>query len=387
MMKMRGMMAAAIAAAAVSGLSEKVAAQSRWDLPSAGWPAARCVSVSNYLVFPCGNLDLFLTARVPMAGLVRCCSTLSFTTSDTVTVGADCKFTSCGAEWAVKVQASHTFSTSDVYDGASPCGCVQLYYEQQFRVRKQRTVYTHCPSTFYNPGAAPTTWTEERIIKDKVPEGGTPKPYYYQNPAGCPGCTNGRPNNPATPAPRLWDPNIPGGFPSQIPNARPQPETVPWDPNVHGPVNFDSAMATNGSDTQVTIDLQDAWKPREISSVLSLNLFECGWIIQSLEELRATPTNAGDMSRVEVLIADGVRLTGKLADVSAALLKYADAMVNATSYGDFNNDGNRDVSDVQLLQDQMLTGEETSVLRLYDVNGDGVVNQDDLTKWYELVGL
>lgn len=387
MLYVRNALAVALATTVLSGFAGKAEAQTRWDLPSTGWPAARCIAVSNYLVFPCGDLDLFLTARVPMEGQVRCCTALRFTTAETLKVGAECKFKACGAEWTVKVEGSHTFSTDDIYDAHVPCGCVQVYYEQGYRVRKQRTVYTHCPSTYYNPGAAPTTWTEERIIKDKVPNSGSPKPYYYQSTTGCPSCTDGVPNNSATPRPAAYDPNIPGGFPAAIPNARPQPETIPWNPGVHGPVNFDSAMAPSGADKQVTIDLAEAWKPREIGSVISLNLFECGWIIQSLQELRAIPTNAGDKTYVEVFVAPGVRLTGTLSAVAGDLLKYANAMVNAKAYGDFNGDGNRDSDDLDMLEGEILQPSEVAKSRVFDVNGDGEVDTSDVTKWLELVGL
>ena len=164
---------AILAVVAVAAPTSTVRAQpGYWEFPTDNWPSSRCIVVSNLVVpLECGDMNMFLTARTPIAGQIKCCSKLDFQSAETVALGADCKFKLCGAEWTVKIDGSHTFTTNDLFDRHVPCGCVQVYWEQQFRVRKMRKAYRRCINNYVYPNSFQTwdTWTEERILKDKVP--------------------------------------------------------------------------------------------------------------------------------------------------------------------------------------------------------------------------
>lgn len=132
--------------------------------------------------------------------------------------------------------------------------------------------------------------------------------------------------------------------------------------------------------------MTEFFEQRGIASTLDLNLFEIRSIVQELRYTNAMPPVAGSPSlRATIIMGASMRLDGRAGSLEAKLRKTAMYMVASSSYGDFNQDGQRDGDDIILLQDAILRGNlKMSENRLFDIDGDGSVTQDDLATWLRL---
>jgi hypothetical protein len=379
----RGSKTTATLAAALSLLTAgRAMAQGRWDMPSwQGWNERYCTRVvvnSQVIPLDCGDTAQFLQKWwVPTFGGgagTGCCSAIQVTTGTKWSVSAESSFTICGAAQKIKGDFGGDWSLTTTYSDHVPCGCAQIVWEQDYLTYKQRRTYADCTGS----------WNEDTVIIKKVPNGGRWRPYYYAPATPCQGCTtaNTKPGQPNAPA---YNPNsTPPGFPPQTPGNLPQPPSRTWDPAVDGPPDFDGLLPANGTGKQATFSVVESFTPRKIESSMALTLYECRMIVLGINDLRAAPHLLGDQSWVRVEIADGVSMQGGLATLVSGIVKYADGMVNGKDYGDFNKDGLRNATDYSMLLDAIQTPLDMPEQRWYDLDGDGLVDQKDATKWAEL---
>ncbi|MDP1661047.1 MAG: dockerin type I repeat-containing protein [Phycisphaerales bacterium] len=378
----RGRMIMALAAGVVPLLAGQALAQTRWDIGGwDGWANRFCTRVmvnSQVIPLDCGDTAQFLQKWwVPTfagGGGGNCCSSFSITTGTKWNIGVESSFTICGAVQKIKGDFGGEWSLSTTYSDHIPCGCGQIIWEQDYLTYKTRRTWADCTGS----------WNEDAVVIKKIPNGGRWRPYYYAPATPCQGCTtaNTLPGVPNAPA---YNPNlVPSGFPLQTPGNLPQPPSRPWNPEVDGTPDFDGLLPPNGKDKQATFSVAESFKARKIESSMALTLYECRMIVLGISDLRAAPHLLGDQSWVRVEIAEGVSMQGGLSTLVSGIIKYADGMVNGKDYGDFNKDGVRDATDYSMLLDAIQTPLDMPEQRWYDLDGDGLVDQNDATKWAEL---
>ncbi len=359
-------------------------AQSRWDIPNwADWTNSRCVrGIDTAVMMPCGDFGQFLVTEMAIPGRQVCCGSITIESGQSLHVEGGIEYTACGGTFTLNLNWTQTQSFSTTFDGAFPCGCVQVMVQHDWRIQEFVRDYERC-----YPSGREERWTERRRVVDQLPNGTRLVPHYFTRvPSECLDCTpQGRPRNPSETPARGWDPLLPYGFPTTLPNARPRPEAIPWDINIHGPLRSSNDVFPDGRNKQLTIDMSAWGVARGIDSPLSMTLYERAEVYRSINEARQSPLLWGDKTAVRVVIARGVELTGSLGKLSSSLIASSCALVNSPTYGDFNGDEARDEADLALLVLHVNANESPADSRLFDVNGDGAVDELDVQKWCELV--
>lgn len=371
-----------LAAMSVAGLCTEAMAQRRWLTDeSPNWNLPRCYSYEAYMLFPCGDQIMYLRARVPVTTRF-CCSPLTINAGAELSGEGQVGYSACGFSGSFKVSAKTTASVSMTFSQAQHCGRVQVFIEQGYTVKKVLKTLQTCW-----PDGTSEFFTETRTVEDMIIGDLTIVPYFYTaDPNPCPGCgSNGRPVNPSTPADTGWDPSLPHGFPILQPSGRPQPEAVPWDIDTMGPPPSSMAIASDGGKMQTTIDMSDWGKRRGIDSVYSLTLYECFEVHRALTESYSEPYGCGPMTRARVVVVGDAEFVGPIMHLCDGLRRYAEGMVNSPSYGDFDQNGVRDLQDLEILYNHIAAIETPQESRPYDIDGDGKVDDADAAKWLDLV--
>jgi hypothetical protein len=323
-----------------------------------------------------------LDVRKPL-GEIKCCGPITITAGTQTSGDVDASFTVCGIATSLKFGKKKTSGDSITFSNAAQCGCVQVFYRQSYRLFNQRTIYKLCWPWTNRPDE---TYSETKEFVEEIPGSGVVVPYFFTlvpNECGCQ--SDGRPNNPSTPSDPAWNPDLPHGFPTLAPTGLPVPEAVPWDVDTHGPVVVSLDLDPESSLRQMRIDMSEWGNNRDIASFESLTLFECFEIHRALHECYDAPYNCRPISGVNIKVSNALSLSGTLESVQNEIREYASHLVNSGVYGDFNGDLQLNSDDLELLQYHVENVVPVSQSRLYDVDGDGIVDDADVEKWLDVL--
>lgn len=308
---------------------------------------------------------------MPLKGFTAvCCSDLGLTiqTGQTISYSGEASGTYEGAcaKFAVKFSATNSFTSSQTIPMAtSKCGCTIPVVHARFYVYDEIKT---CQPPFIGLSpmdAQPPYRTKRQKQIPLVPE---IRPVTYPSSPPCTDC----------PTPPRFDQQTQPGTTTDI---------RPWDTERDGPTPGQAgAFVDTRQLPSIQVDMTEFFEQRGIASTLDLNLFEIRSIVQELRYTNAMPPVAGSPStRATIIMGTSMRLDGRAGSLEAKLRKTAMYMVASSSYGDFNQDGRRDGDDIILLQDAILRGNlKMSENRLFDIDGDGSVTQDDLATWLRL---
>lgn len=209
-------------------------------------------------------------------------------------------------------------------------------------------------------------------------------------PARCQGCptTHVLPSGATVNTQPPYDPIA---WPSGLSNDQVTPPT-PW---IRTPVSFPPSPATttvpgstqNGVNTlhSLDIDLTGTLEHAKISTPLDLTLFELRLcVFQMRRALLDNPDAAPNKSYVNITLKPDVEMHGNLAELMASMRKSAVRLIESSSYGDFNGDGQRNIADYYLISDALYDPPTPENQRTFDMDGNGVFNPDDLILWNSL---
>jgi hypothetical protein len=137
---------------------------------------------------------------------------------------------------------------------------------------------------------------------------------------------------------------------------------------------------------QIEVDLTEFFAIRGIESTLDLNLFEMRFIVSQLRDANSIPPLASRRdSPATILLSEKMRLDGTAGKLETQIRARAVAMFKSPDYGDFNQNGVRDSGDVIMLQNAVVRDDlKMHELRLFDIDGDGLVTDSDLRLWLGL---
>jgi len=327
---------------------------------------------SLYIVTDCAitRPGWHVDVAMPLKGFSAvCCSDkgLTIQTGQTISYTGEASGTYEGAcaKFAVKFSATNSFTSMQTIPMAtSKCGCTIPVVHARYYVYEETK--TCQPYISLNPLDAPMPFRTKR--QKRIPLIPEIRPVTYPSPKPCPDC----------PTPPRFDQQSQPGTTTDI---------RPWDTERDGPTPDQAgAFVDTRQLPSIEVDMTEFFEQRGIASTLDLNLFEIRSIVQELRYTNAMPPVAGSpSSRATIIMGKSMRLDGRAGSLEARLRKNAVIMVSSSDYGDFNQDGLRDGDDIILLQDAILRGNlKMSENRLYDIDGDGSVTQDDLATWLRL---
>jgi hypothetical protein len=291
--------------------------------------------------------------------------------------------TVCSYRTSVKFTTKETFSTIETTHFASgPCTCATPAIERTFCIFPRR----HPECLVNRHGVVLRTYQIDSTIKVPISKR-VVTVQYAPNPPCSPTCAER--GNPESLAP--VDPADPRTLPRELPVERPtrdEQELSPWVPAEHGavPLATAAAPAWQRQGVSLYLDLTDYFIDRKIESSLDLTLAETRAILRGLQRLKSEFSGLIDNSTpVRVELSSFMKLDGKLGPLDQKLRDNVRALVNSPSYGDFNDDKRRDHEDLALLNLQVdHPANPINEQRRYDLNGDDLVDIEDVIAWVNL---
>ncbi len=209
-------------------------------------------------------------------------------------------------------------------------------------------------------------------------------PHHYLPTTPCAGCPASNPRLESDPGNDKANPPTLNPAPPS-----PTPTTIirPWNPETDGPVpGLAGAAVDRSRKPQIEVDLSEFFAIRGIESTLDLNLFEMRFIVSQLRDANSIPPLAGRRdSPATILLSEKMRLDGTAGKLETQIRARAVAMFKSPDYGDFNQNGVRDSGDVIMLQNAVVRDDlKMHELRMFDIDGDGLVTDSDLRLWLGL---